>query len=147
MRRAPRASQSRSVRRTDSSSSLALLQAQVEPLEQRQLLSSEVISVNLAGTSTGNGQSDQASVSGDGRYVVFVSTSTDLVAGDTNGHADVFLRDRQANTTTLISKASNGDLGNGDSIEPKISNDGTYVVFTSAASNLVAGDTPTFGSA
>jgi hypothetical protein len=115
--------------------------ARMEPLEGRQLLSAEMISINLAGSGAGNGDSTEASVSGDGRYVAFVSTSTDLVTGDTNGKADIFLRDRLNNTTTLISKNSTtGALGDAESFEPKVNNDGTYVVFASRASNLVTGD-------
>jgi hypothetical protein len=112
----------------------------VEPLEGRQLLAAELISVNLSGTS-GNGDSGEASVSQDGRFVVFSSTSSDLVAGDNNGFEDVFLRDRSTGTTTLISKnPGSGALGDEDSFEPKITNDGNFVIFVSRASNLVAGD-------
>ena len=57
--------------------------------------------------------------------------------GDTNGHADAFLRDRQTGTTILISKGYNGAQADGDSRRPVVSRDGQYVAFESAADNLV----------
>ena len=91
--------------------------------------------------SQGNGMSSLASISGDGRYVAFYSGATNLVAGDTNGVWDVFVRDTQAGATTLVSVASDGTQGNDGSSTPSISSDGRYVVFISYATNLVAGDT------
>jgi|GEM_PF-4387113 len=82
--------------------------------------------------------SQRATISADGRYVAFWSSADNLVAGDTNGHADAFLFDRQTNTMTLISKGYNGAQANGDSRRPVVSRDGQYVAFESAASNLVA---------
>lgn len=80
-------------------------------------------------------------LSGDGRYVAFTSNATNLVPGDTNGKADVFLRDRLLGTTERVSVSSAGGEGNGGSWTPDISADGRFVVFTSGADNLVAGDT------
>lgn len=84
-------------------------------------------------------------VADDGRYVVFVSADPDLVPGDTNNVADVFLRDtcRGGGTgctpsTTRVSVATNGGQANGASGEPAFT--GRYVAFSSLASNLVAGD-------
>lgn len=147
MRRAPRFSQSRrphtkppGVRSPAAADAIRRAVARVEPLENRQLLAAELISVTTAGTA-GNGDSGEASVSQSGQYVAFTSTSTDLVAGDTNGVSDVFLRDRTAGTTIIISKnPTSGAVGDGRSFEPKVSNDGNFVVFVSDASNLVAGD-------
>ena len=69
-------------------------------------------------------------MSADGRFVAFVSTATNLVANDTNGAADLFLRDLEAGTTTLVNVDSNGVvLGNGGASAPVISADGRYVVF------------------
>src|SRR5688572_32558162 len=104
MRRAPRVSLSRrlnSKRSGVSSLPVGRGRVRVEPLEGRQLMAADLISVNLTGTGSGNGDSGEASVSQDGRYVVFSSTSSDLVAGDNNGKSDIFLRDRTAGTTTL----------------------------------------------
>jgi Tol biopolymer transport system component len=87
------------------------------------------------------GGADVASISADGRYVVFVSASTNLVPNDTNGFADIFVRDRQSNTTTRASIASDGTQANASSTRPAISATGRYVVFESTASNLVPDDT------
>ena len=80
-------------------------------------------------------------ISADGRYVAFVSGATNLVSGDTNGCADIFVRDRTANTTARVSMSSGGAQANDDSDYPAISGNGRYVAFWSAANNLVAGDT------
>lgn len=89
----------------------------------------------------GNGASDLPDVSVNGRYVVFQSSSTNLVPGDTNARIDVFLRDTALNKTRLISKARAGGPANGDSTDAVVSDDGKIIVFTSTASNIVAGDT------
>jgi Tol biopolymer transport system component len=93
-----------------------------------------------AGT-IGDRWSIQSSVSGDGRLVAFRSFSTNLVARDTNGRWDVFVRDTVSGTTRRISISTAGRQGNGDSDSPVISPDGTCVAFTSTASDLVSGDT------
>jgi hypothetical protein len=90
--------------------------------------------------------SQRATISADGRYVAFWSSADNLVAGDTNGHADAFLRDRQTGTTVLISKGFNGAQADGDSRRPVVSRDGQYVAFESAADNLVAPAQCTGGS-
>ena len=81
------------------------------------------------------------SISADGRYVAFTSGASNLVAGDTNGRNDVFVRDRSAAATRRVSVSSNQRQANNHSAEPQLSADGTYVAFRSAASNLVSGDT------
>lgn len=85
--------------------------------------------------------SSQAQLSLDGRYAAFVATASGVVAGDTNGQPDVFVRDRTAGTTVRVSVATGGGQGNGRSDLPSISRDGRYVAFYSEASNLVPGDT------
>ncbi|WP_395677995.1 beta strand repeat-containing protein [Inquilinus sp.] len=102
----------------------------------------ERVSVATDG-SQANDFSDQAAISIDGRYVVFRSSATNLVAGDTNGVADVFLRDLQTDTTVRVSTSGAGAEGNGQSSGADISADGRYIVFSSQASNLVAGDSGT----
>ncbi|MBW4441271.1 MAG: DUF4347 domain-containing protein [Plectolyngbya sp. WJT66-NPBG17] len=89
---------------------------------------------------TGSGASTVGtnSISENGRYIVFTSAAPEIVDGDTNGVSDVFLRDRQTGTTTLISQGT--AISNGASGNATISADGRYIVFTSAASNLVTGD-------
>lgn len=102
----------------------------------------ELVSVSVGGGvgNGGSGDSIGIGLSADGRRVVFSSTSTDLVAGDTNGQVDVFVRDRTAGTTTRISLASDGSEATGPSFAPSISADGRYVAFTSL-SPLVPDDT------
>jgi uncharacterized repeat protein (TIGR01451 family) len=80
-------------------------------------------------------------ISADGRYVVFVSSAANLVAGDTNGYPDIFVRDRFAGTTTRVNVDSAGSESDAWSDLPSISADGRYVAFESIATNLVAGDT------
>jgi len=82
------------------------------------------------------------SLSGDGRYVAFSSGATNLVAEDLNGHWDVFVRDRAAGTTEIVSLAGDGSQADGGSFSGcSVSADGRYVAFVSAAGNLVADDT------
>ncbi len=88
----------------------------------------------------GNGHSYGPSLSADGRYVAFGSYASNLVSGDTNEVADIFVHDRQTGQTTRVSVASDGTQGNGRSINSSISADGRYVAFASEASNLVNGD-------
>lgn len=72
-------------------------------------------------------------------YVVFESTATNLIPGDDNGAADVFIHDRQAKTMVRLSVGAEG-AGNGPSSRPAITRDGRYVVFHSEADNLVEND-------
>ncbi len=91
--------------------------------------------------SEANAPSQRPVLSANGRYVAFYSTASNLVAGDTNNKADVFVHDRQSNTTRRVSLAADGSEGNAESGLPSISADGRFVAFASAASNLVADDT------
>lgn len=98
----------------------------------------EMISVNSAGE-PGNGISINARVTADGRYVVFMSTATNLVSsGTTSWTGNVFLYDRRTRTTTLISKDPQGTEGNGSSLRAAISADGSKVAFSSFATDLAA---------
>jgi hypothetical protein len=107
-------------------------------------LSSERIDVSSAGT-PGNGASyTPGSVSSDARFVVYSSRATNLTLGDSNGFADVYLRDRQTGTTERVSLGSGGVEGNGRSEAGAVSDDGRYIAFASDASNLVSGDTEGF---
>lgn len=104
------------------------------------------------------GESINAAISADGRFVAFQSPATNLVPGDTNDAIDVFVRDRDVDrdgifdepgavSTERVSVASAGTTGpppqgvNGDSLAPVISGDGRYVAFHSMATNL---DPPRF---
>jgi Tol biopolymer transport system component len=98
------------------------------------------VSVSSTGVE-GNGQSFSASISDDGRWIAFESQSTNLVVGDNNGFADVFLHDRQSGITKLISISLSGVPANGLSNRPAISGDGNCISFLSEASDLISGDT------
>lgn len=105
------------------------------------------VSVSTAGVEA-NGPSGPPSISGNGRYVVFASDATNLVAGDTNGLTDIFLRDRDTDAdgifdepgtvaTTRVSLGPSAAQPDGASSDPAISADGRYVAFVSTATNLV----------
>jgi hypothetical protein len=102
------------------------------------------LTVRVSVSSSG-GAADQVSyggsISGDGRYVAFVSSATNLVAGDTNGMWDVFVRDRQLSTTERVSVGPGGIQSDGSSSPPFISENGRYVTFRSAGTTLVPGIT------
>lgn len=103
------------------------------------------ISIDPSGA-IGNDESNYNDMTPDGRFVGFVSTSSNLVAGDTNNVGDVFVRDRRTGVTERVSLGLKGAEGNGDSnflgiaTRPSISDDGRYVAFKSEATNLVRGD-------
>jgi len=100
----------------------------------------EVVSVSSAGE-IGNDSSYAPSVTADGRYVVFLSDATNFSENDTNNYEDIFIRDRLAGTTKLVSVSNKDEIQNGSCGSPLISADGNFIVFTSLASNLVSGDT------
>jgi Tol biopolymer transport system component len=95
-----------------------------------------------------NANSTDPSISGDGRYVVFQSAADNLVPVGTNGvlvnnknvstmASDIFLKDTQTGTTTLVSGST---IGNGESLNAQISTDGQFVAFQSLASNFIGND-------
>ena len=93
------------------------------------------------GEVTGDRRSEYPALSADGRWVVFNSPSTNLVAGDTNNVDDVFAHDLLARATTRVSVAPGGADGNMGSSSQAVSANGRWIAFASAASNLVAVDT------
>jgi len=99
----------------------------------------ERVSVSSAGAQAGGG-SLSPSISSDGQLVAFASSAPDLIANDTNGFTDVFVRDRMAGTTERVSVSTTGKQANGNSLSPSISDDGWYVVFASDAPDLVSDD-------
>ncbi|MCG3116923.1 MAG: Ig-like domain-containing protein [Candidatus Manganitrophus sp. SA1] len=113
-------------------------------IRDRQTGETTRLSVSDAGVQ-GNEISFCPSISDDGRYVSFISYSTNLVPGDTNGSPDIFVHDRQTGSTRRVSVDSRGVEGNLPSIDAKISGNGRIVAFYSEASNLVAGDTNRVG--
>lgn len=100
----------------------------------------ELVSVGADGAPVA-GWSALPSISADGRKVAFVSNSPDLVPGDTNGVPDVFVTDLDAGTTVRVSVSAAGEQGNGESRNPRLSPDGSWVLYASDATNLVPGDT------
>jgi Tol biopolymer transport system component len=100
----------------------------------------ELVSVGLNGLSTGRNVYG-LDISASGRFVAFSSKATKLVRGDTNGRADIFVRDRKTRRTRRVSVSSAGRQANGDSLAAAISADGRFVVFWSQATNLIRGDT------
>ncbi len=80
------------------------------------------------------------SISANGRFVVFGSSSRNLVDHDTNGADDVFLHDRKTQRTRRVSVSSAGRQANGRSSRSQISADGRFVLFNSSATNLVRPD-------
>ncbi len=97
------------------------------------------ISVGRSGE-PGNYGSSEPAISGNGRYVAFASAASNLVQGGTIAGHDVFLRDTFSGTTSLVSVSSDGTAANSFSQSPAISDDGRYIVYGSAANNLVADD-------
>ncbi len=81
------------------------------------------------------------SVTPDGHFVSFVSSASNLVAGDTNGVDDVFVRDTVAGTTERVSVSSSGVQGNKPSWAAILSHDGRFVLFNSEASNFFVSET------
>lgn len=79
-------------------------------------------------------------ISTNGQWALFMSQAENLVANDTNGYRDVFIRDLLAGTNLLVSVATNGFSGSRSSYSPVMSWDARYVAFVSVGSNFVAGD-------
>jgi len=109
----------------------------------RDLQTAETVRVSLANDgSEGNASADQlADLSGAGRLVVFTGQADNLVSGDTNGVADVFLRDRQAGTTVRIGFAMGGAQPLANSVDPTISADGQVVAFSNTYNGFFPDDT------
>lgn len=93
-----------------------------------------LVSAAIRGDVAGAGGSARPSISGDGRYVVFDSSADDLVPGDDNEARDVFLHEIETGTTTRLSLTEDDEQADGDSFDASISDDGSFVAFTSVAS-------------
>jgi len=99
-----------------------------------------LVSVGYDGGLALGGNSGSALISANGRYVVFISAASNLVAGVANTNNNVFRRDLQSGITVLLSVGTNGvSAGNDDSSYPAISPDGRYVAFLSLATDLASG--------
>ncbi len=106
-------------------------------------IATTLVSIPNAGGES-DGRSNLPAISADGRYVAFRSRATNLVAALTSGIDHIFVRDRTASTTIIVSVSSAGTQGDATSDRPSISPDGRFVAFHSNAANLVAGDQPPF---
>ena len=109
-------------------------------LRDRQTGITEIVNLTPAGF-VGSGASSLTSLSADARFVLFSSTSSTLVPGDTNGRQDAFVRDRQLATTERVSVATSGAQADADCMPAMITPDGRFLVFNSLATTLVPGDT------
>src|SRR5262245_53541283 len=98
----------------------------------------ERVSIDSAGRE-GNGRSDSCAISADGGIVAFQSEASNLVAGDTDGAQDIFVRDRQTGTTEPVSYDDGGDPAGGVLV-PAVSADGRFVAFTSSFAGFVPND-------
>jgi Tol biopolymer transport system component len=106
-----------------------------------QLGTTKRVNLTAGGAQSLGGASNRPSISADGSRVVYESSATNVVPGDTKGRSLVYLRDRTASTTVRVSTSTTGKVPNHSSYLAAISGDGTQVVFGSLASNLVGGDT------
>ena len=108
----------------------------------KDLLTGEVAlaSADVSGNQ-GDGSSAFASISANGRLVAFQSSASNLARGDDNRATDVFVKNLETGALTLASANERGTEGDSGSFRPSISDNGRYVAFESAASNLVLDDT------
>lgn len=109
---------------------------------RRDLVEGETVLVNVGvgGTDPDSGGGGRADISGDGRYIVWHDSSTNLTSEeDGNGSQDIFLRDMQTGVTRRVSVAADGGTPDRESFWPVVSDDGRYVAFYSSASNLIPG--------
>lgn len=109
-------------------------------LHDRQTGATERVSVDSQGVQ-GNARSAYPALTPDARFVLFGGYASNLVAGDSNGAWDLFVRDRSNGTTERISISSTGAQGDADAGWGSLSDDGRFVAFYSSASTLVSGDT------
>lgn len=115
---------------------IATVAQSIEPLSR------PVLAAPLPPASTANGDSQLGRISADGRFLVFVSTATDLVTNAVDGvHLNVFVRELATGATSLVSATPRGRGGNGDSYAPDIAADGSRIAFASRATDLVEPDT------
>lgn len=115
-------------------------------VHDRQTGITERVSVNANGVGTSR-DSEGAAISADGRYVAFrtggqldVNRSTGWGSYPVTYPINIYLRDRQNSTTTLVSISTGGTLSNNNNYPPSITADGRYVIFPSAAKTLAGWD-------
>jgi hypothetical protein len=100
-----------------------------------------LVSVNQTGTGGGNADSFPTGISTNGQFALFESTASDLAANVTNQANNIYVRDLVNGVTILANVSAGGALANGTSRGSVMTPDGRFIAFTSAATNLVAGDT------
>jgi hypothetical protein len=98
------------------------------------------ISAASDGTAATGGHSTQPSISGDGRFIAFISEATNLVPGDTNGVGDIFVKDRVSGAIERVSVRTAGEQNTVLSENPRISANGRFVVFDTVGP-MLEGDT------
>ena len=84
-----------------------------------------------------DGPSYHPAISGDGRYVAFVSEASNLTRDSSSRAAQIFVHDLVTGITELVSRTPNGRPANGASLRPALSHDGSRVAFQSLACNLI----------
>jgi Tol biopolymer transport system component len=105
-------------------------------------LTGQTTRVSVASDGTeGNEESLDPSLSADGRFVAFTSWASNLVDGDTNEWADIFVHDRTTGQTSRVSIAFDASQGDHMSEWPSFAASGGWVAFASEAGNLVSDDT------
>lgn len=110
-------------------------------LHDRQTATTQLISRSSSGT-VGTSHSQEPMISGDGKFVVFNSSSTNFVSPATSwGMSNIFVKNIATGSIQLISKNVSGTYANDHSFAPSISCDGGVVVFGSSATNLIGSDT------
>lgn len=109
-------------------------------VRDRESGTTELVSNGVDGAA-GDNDSTETVISNDGRYIAFRSVATNLVPNDSNEHQDIFVYDQEVEQTELVSVSSEGVQGDSSAIFFDLSSDGRFVVFTSAATNLVPTDT------
>jgi Tol biopolymer transport system component len=108
----------------------------------KNLTSGAVIMVNSNNDGVqGNGGVSELVFSPDGQWIMFKSSSSNLVDGDTNNADDIFLKNVQSGEVRLLNSSANAQPGNAGSVEAVFSVDGKFIAFVSGASNLIADDT------
>jgi Tol biopolymer transport system component len=96
----------------------------------------------LSSVSTGpqhDARADQSVVSANGRFIAYVSDADNILAGDDNGVADIYLYDRSTHETTLVTHTPTGAVANVGGGDPSINADGRYIAYMSYSTDLLPG--------
>jgi hypothetical protein len=101
------------------------------------------VSVDSSGAE-GNNYSFFGGMAADASAVCFYSAASNLVGNDFNNKVDIFLHDLNTLATTRISTDPSGNDADGNSVLPRMSSDGRFTVYRSAATNIIANDTNGF---